>query len=91
MHGKQSKIRHDGQGVFAGLPESIDVMRYHSLIAERTSLPSCLRVTAETVDDEVIMGVAHTHWPMAGVQFHPESIGTPAGHMLMANFLGIPA
>jgi len=70
MHGKQSRIRHDGKGVFAGLPESIDVMRYHSLIAERTSLPSCLRVTAETVDDELIMGVTHAHWPMTGVQFH---------------------
>lgn len=89
MHGKRSRIRHDGRGLFAGITEEIDVMRYHSLIADRAALPSCLRVTAETADDGVIMAVAHESWPVAGVQFHPESVGTPDGRALMANFLGI--
>jgi anthranilate/para-aminobenzoate synthase component II len=69
----------------------VPVMRYHSLVADRASLPSCLRVTATTSDDALIMAVAHERWPMTGVQFHPESIGTPSGRHLMANFLGVPA
>jgi anthranilate synthase component II len=91
VHGKQSRIRHDGRGVFAGLPEDVGVMRYHSLVADPASLPSCLRVTATTRDDHLIMAVSHESWPMTGVQFHPESIGTPSGRLLMSNFLGIPA
>ena len=91
VHGKQSRIRHDGHGIFAGMPEEVPVMRYHSLIADRTSLPSCLRVTATTSDDNLIMAVEHESWPMTGVQFHPESIGTPCGRLLMANFLGVTA
>jgi len=88
VHGKQSRVRHDGGGLFAGVPNDVEVMRYHSLVADRATLPSCLRVTAETVDDGVVMAVAHEQWPMVGVQFHPESIGTPVGRLLMANFLG---
>ncbi len=91
VHGKQSRLRHDGHGLFAGLPAPLEVMRYHSLVADRTTLPSCLRVIAETIDDGLIMAVAHESWPMAGVQFHPESVGTPGGQLLMANFLGVRA
>jgi len=91
MHGKCSRISHDGFGLFAGLPAEIEVMRYHSLIADRASLPSCLRVTARTVSDGLIMAIAHESWPMMGVQFHPESIGTLSGRQLMANFLGVTA
>lgn len=90
MHGKRSRISHDGSQLFSGLPHEIEVMRYHSLIADRASLPSCLRVTAQTTDDGLVMAVAHESWPMLGVQFHPESIGTPSGRQLMANFLGTP-
>jgi anthranilate synthase component 2 len=89
MHGKRSQINHDGSGLFAGLPPQIEVMRYHSLIADRVSLPSSLRITATTVVDGLIMAIAHESWPLVGVQFHPESIGTPNGRHLMANFLGI--
>lgn len=91
MHGKRSRIRHDGAGIFAGVATEIEVMRYHSLVAERVSLPPCLRVTAKTVDEGVVMAVAHVSWPTVGVQFHPESIGTPDGRLLMANFLRVPA
>ncbi len=86
MHGKISRVRHAGEGVFAGLCDGFDAMRYHSLMVERASLPACLRITAET-DDGVIMGLAHRTLPMQGVQFHPESIGTPDGERLMRNFL----
>jgi anthranilate synthase component 2 len=92
MHGKLSTVRHDGTGLFDGLPERIKVTRYHSLIVERASLPRALTVTAETADG-VIMGLAHVQHPMHGVQFHPESIASEAGHELLANFLrlaGIP-
>jgi anthranilate synthase/aminodeoxychorismate synthase-like glutamine amidotransferase len=89
MHGKRSRISHDGSGLFAKLPTEMEVMRYHSLIAARALLPACLRVIAQTVDDALVMAVAHESWPMIGVQFHPESIGTPNGHQLMANFLGV--
>jgi anthranilate synthase component 2 len=91
MHGKQSWVRHDGRGLFAGLPEDIEVMRYHSLIVDRATLPPCLRVTAETVGDGVVMAVEHKSWPVAGVQFHPESVGTPDGRALIVNFLGVSA
>ncbi len=88
VHGKTSRIRHDGEGLFAGLPADLEVMRYHSLIADRARLPDCLRVTAET-DDGLVMAIAHRAWPVVGVQFHPESIGTPNGHDLLRNFLSM--
>lgn len=86
MHGKISPIQHNGQGVFAGLPHSFNATRYHSLIVERDSLPDCLEITAWT-DDGLIMGVQHKSLPVHGVQFHPESIETKAGHDLLRNFL----
>ena len=85
-HGRTSLILHDGTGIFTGMPEPLEVMRYHSLIAERESLPECLTVTAWT-DEGLIMGVRHKKWPMVGVQFHPESIGTDCGHDFMRAFL----
>ena len=85
-HGKTSLILHDGAGIFTGMPEPLEVMRYHSLIAERESLPECLMITAWT-DEGVIMGVRHNKWPMVGVQFHPESIGTSFGHDLVSAFI----
>jgi anthranilate synthase component 2 len=86
MHGKLSTIRHTGKGVFNGLPERFEVTRYHSLIVERSSLPHCLGITAETADG-LIMGLAHKTHPVHGVQFHPESIASEQGHALLANFL----
>jgi anthranilate synthase component 2 len=86
MHGKMSLIHHDGTGVFAGLPNPFPATRYHSLIVERDSLPADLRVNAWT-DDGLIMGLQHRHLPVHGVQFHPESIQTEAGHKLLRNFL----
>ena len=86
MHGKTSPIRHDGLGVFRGLPNPFDATRYHSLLIERETLPNCLTVSAETAEGE-IMGVRHRSHPVHGVQFHPESILTPAGKGLLANFL----
>jgi anthranilate synthase component II len=86
MHGKVSMIAHDGVGVFAGLPNPFQATRYHSLIVERSSLPPELEVTAEA--DGLIMGLRHRTLPVEGVQFHPESILTPTGNDLLANFLG---
>ncbi|BCA80435.1 aminodeoxychorismate/anthranilate synthase component II [Desulfuromonas sp. AOP6] len=86
MHGKTSLIRHDNTGVFFGLSNPFVATRYHSLIVERESLPECLRVTA-WVDDGTIMGLEHRQRPLWGVQFHPESILTAEGKMLLANFL----
>jgi anthranilate synthase component II len=86
MHGKLSTIRHDGRGLFAGLPARVEVTRYHSLIVERASLPADLEVTAETADG-IIMGLQHKTHPVHGVQFHPESIASEHGHDLLANFL----
>jgi len=86
-HGKTSPIRHDGKGIFRGIPNPFDATRYHSLVADRRSLPSDLVVTAESLDDKEIMGVRHTHLPVEGVQFHPESILTSEGHQLIMNFL----
>ena len=88
MHGKTSPVLHRGEGVFAGLPQPLTATRYHSLIAERSSLPDCLEVTAQT-SDGVIMGLRHTQRPVYGVQFHPESIASHAGHKILANFLKI--
>ena len=88
MHGKLSTIRHTDKGVFKGLPERIEVTRYHSLIVERKSLPDCLEVNAET-SDGLIMGLMHKTHPVHGVPFHPESIASEQGHALLANFLEI--
>jgi anthranilate synthase component 2 len=86
MHGKTSAIRHDGRGVFRGLPDGFTATRYHSLVIERASLPECLEVSAWT-DDGEIMGVRHRQFALEGVQFHPESILTEHGHALLRNFL----
>ena len=87
MHGKTSPVQHRGEGVFAGLPQPLTATRYHSLIAERNSLPPCLEVTAE-LEDGTVMGLRHRdHHHLQGVQFHPESVLTEAGHNLLANFL----
>jgi len=85
-HGKTSLILHDDAGLFAGLPEPLEVMRYHSLVGERATLPDCLRVTAWT-DEGLVMGVRHRKWPLYGVQFHPESIGTEYGPAMIGRFL----
>lgn len=87
MHGKTSLINHYDQGVFAGLPNPFIATRYHSLIVERSTLPTDLEVTAET-DDGTIMGLRHRQFEIEGVQFHPESILTTAGKDLLANFIG---
>ena len=86
MHGKTSRIWHDGRGLFEGLPDGFLAARYHSLAVERLSLPTALEVTAQT-DNGEIMGLAHRKRPVFGVQFHPESIATEGGHALLANFL----
>ena len=86
MHGKVSSISHSGKGIFAGLPNPLQATRYHSLIVERWNLPDVLELTAEA--DGLVMGFRHRTLPVEGVQFHPESILTPNGNDLMANFLG---
>ncbi len=86
MHGKTSSVIHDGRTIFAGLPQKFDAMRYHSLIVESDSLPDCLEVSARTAENE-LMGIRHKTLRVEGVQFHPESIGTPEGKHLLANFL----
>jgi anthranilate synthase component II len=93
MHGKTSVVRHDGTGLFAGLPDPLTVTRYHSLVVDPATVGegtagSDLMVTART-DDGVIMGLAHRRLPVHGVQFHPESVLTEAGHDLVANFLAM--
>jgi len=85
MHGKTSIIRHDGKGIFISLPQDLEVMRYHSLIVAKGSLPDCLEVTA-TAGDE-IMGIRHKEYPIEGIQFHPESFATEAGKTMLENFL----
>lgn len=86
MHGKTSLVYHQGQGVFQNLSTPFEANRYHSLIVERATLPDVLEITAET-DDGLIMGLRHRHYPVEGVQFHPESIMTPVGKDLLRNFL----
>lgn len=85
MHGKTSIINHNGKGIFAFLPQGLEVMRYHSLIAEKETLPKVLEITAET-DDE-IMGLRHKIYPIEGIQFHPESFATEGGKRILTNFL----
>ena len=86
MHGKTSPILHEGDGVFAGLPNPFDATRYHSLVVRPDSVPDCLEVNARTPEGE-IMGLRHREFPIHGVQFHPESILTPEGKRLLENFL----
>lgn len=86
MHGKTSPVCHDGRELFAGLPNPFDATRYHSLLVERSSLPECLKITAWTVEGE-IMGMRHRHLPVWGVQFHPESILTVHGLDMLRNFV----
>ena len=88
MHGKLSAVTHSGRGVFAGLQSPLTVTRYHSLVIERASMPSCLEITGESEDGE-IMGVRHKELAVEGVQFHPEAILTHQGHELLANFLDV--
>ncbi|NDC80067.1 MAG: aminodeoxychorismate/anthranilate synthase component II [Verrucomicrobia bacterium] len=88
MHGKTSPIRHDGQGVFRGLPNPFEATRYHSLIVEKSSVPPELEISADTAEGE-IMGLRHRSHPVHGVQFHPESILSKEGKDLLANFLRI--
>jgi len=91
MHGKTSRIRHVGKGVFAGLPDAYEATRYHSLVVDRATLPDSLEITAWTENPdgsfEEIMGLRHKDYPVEGVQFHPESILTEHGHALLKNFL----
>ena len=86
MHGKVSSVRHDGKGVFAGVPDGFEATRYHSLAVERVSLPACLEVTAQSEEGE-IMGLRHRTLPVEGVQFHPEAMLTEHGHAMLKNFL----
>ncbi len=86
MHGKTSPVNHNGEGLFAGLPNPFEATRYHSLIVKRETFPDCLEITAET-DEKEIMGLRHRELPIHGVQFHPESILTAEGKSLLKNFL----
>jgi anthranilate synthase/aminodeoxychorismate synthase-like glutamine amidotransferase len=86
MHGKTSQIMNDGRTIFTGLPNPFVAGRYHSLIVDRQSLPSCLEISAETEEEE-IMGIRHLKYPVEGIQFHPESILTPNGKRIIKNFL----
>jgi len=86
MHGKSSLIYHDGRTIYKGLPNPFNAIRYHSLLIERDTLPNCLEITAETKEGE-IMGIRHKRFPIEGVQFHPESIMTEGGKLLLKNFL----
>jgi anthranilate synthase/aminodeoxychorismate synthase-like glutamine amidotransferase len=88
MHGKVSAIRHNGRDLFAGMPNPFNATRYHSLVIQRDTLPDCLEVTAETEEGE-IMGVRHKEYPIWGVQFHPESILTQEGRVIVRNFLAL--
>jgi len=88
MHGKTSKVRHHGTGLFAGIPDPFEATRYHSLIVERDTMPDCLEITAET-EDGIVMGVQHREYQLYGVQFHPESIASQHGHAILKNFLDL--
>jgi anthranilate synthase/aminodeoxychorismate synthase-like glutamine amidotransferase len=86
VHGKASRVKHDGRGIFAGVPEEIEVARYHSLVIEPQSCPDVLEITATTADG-IIMGVRHRSLPIEGVQFHPESVLTSNGMQILSNFV----
>jgi para-aminobenzoate synthetase component 2 len=88
VHGKVSKIHHDGKTIFQGIEDGFIATRYHSLIIERDSFPDCLEISAWT-DDGLVMGVRHKEYPVEGVQFHPESILTESGMKILENFLGL--
>ena len=88
VHGKPSKIVHDGSGLFHGLPEDFEAIRYHSLTVDPQTVPATLAINARTNDD-VVMGIFHNQWPVYGVQFHPESIDTEHGHTILGNFLNL--
>ena len=88
MHGKMSQLTHDGRGLFAGFPQHMEVMRYHSLAVDRATLPSCFEITA-TAEDGEIMGLRHRTLPIESLQYHPESIGTPNGMGQLQNFLNM--
>jgi anthranilate synthase component 2 len=90
VHGKLSEVRHQGAGVFRGINGSFKATRYHSLVVERDSMPEALTVTAET-DDRLVMGLSHKTLPVHGVQFHPESIASEHGHLILKNFLELAA
>jgi anthranilate synthase component 2 len=87
MHGKTCTIKHDEKGIFRGVRNPFNATRYHSLAGERCSIPPCLRITAEAVDDGEIMGIRHIEYPIDGVQFHPESILCEDGKIIIKNFL----
>ena len=88
VHGKSSTIRHNGSGLFTGLPTPLEAGRYHSLVAQRSSFPACLEIIAES-DDGEIMALRHREFPVYGVQFHPESVLTRDGKTILARFLGL--
>jgi len=87
MHGKTCTIRHNQRGIFSGVRNPFNATRYHSLAGERNSIPECLQITAEAIDDGEIMGVSHIKYPIYGVQFHPESILCEDGKLIIRNFL----
>jgi anthranilate synthase component 2 len=87
MHGKTSMVRHDSRRIYDGVKNPFEAMRYHSLVGDRRCLPACLEVTAESVDDNEVMGVRHIEYPIEGIQFHPESILTTEGKRIVKNFL----
>ena len=87
MHGKTSLIKHDGNGVYRDVENPFVATRYHSLVGDRATMPSCLKITAESLDDGEVMGVRHIKYPIEGVQFHPESILTTVGKTFLKNFL----
>src|SRR5258707_4689390 len=89
VHGKSSAIRHNGSGLFTGLPTPLEAGRYHSLVVERSSFPACLEIIAES-DDGEIMALRHREFPVYGVQFHPESVLTRDGKKILARFIGLP-
>ncbi|MDN7228840.1 aminodeoxychorismate/anthranilate synthase component II [Planococcus sp. N064] len=85
-HGKVSLVAHEQQGIFAGLPNPVPVMRYHSLAVQTDTMPLCFEVHAAAMDDDTVMAIKHRDYPVYGLQFHPESIGTPDGAKLLGNF-----
>jgi len=87
MHGKTSEIEHDGQGIYADVKNPFTATRYHSLVVEEISLPDCLTITSRTTDQGELMGLRHKTMPIEGVQFHPESFLTEAGHKMLENFI----